>query len=424
MTDANALFPGPQSPSAQPASPHPASPLFAGPQPASPQPANPLIAGPLFPSPPRLLAVGEPTHGSEPLLRQRNDLFRSLVERHGYRTIAIESDCLMGLIVDEYVSGGAGMLDDVMKRGFSHEWGALAGNRELVQWMREHNTGRDATARIRFAGFDGPLEITAAASPREALLGLRSVCASALPPSSASSPSSPSSPALPSAQELDELLGEDERWTNPAAMMDPSQSIGRTAEALRLRVLADEMAGLLEAWTPQLGAHLDRARLYARTALGLLRYHYAMADTSPDRIERLLGVRDSMMAANLLALADRGPTLANGQNAHFQRHKSSMRMGGRQVEWWSAGAIAGVHLGTAYGFLAGAAGTIRAHGVEVPPPDTVEGALYALSLPEGRFVGRVTETPGAARVSPWFGYAPLDPSHLGDVDGIVFVKDA
>lgn len=27
------------------------------------------------------------------------------------------------------------------------------------------------------------------------------------------------------------------------------------------------------------------------------------------------------------------------------------------------------------------------------------------------------------RVSPWFGYAPLDPSHLAASDGIVFVKD-
>jgi hypothetical protein len=26
-------------------------------------------------------------------------------------------------------------------------------------------------------------------------------------------------------------------------------------------------------------------------------------------------------------------------------------------------------------------------------------------------------------VSPWFGYAPLDPAHLADSDGIVFVKD-
>ena len=67
-------------------------------------------------------------------------------------------------------------------------------------------------------------------------------------------------------------------------------------------------------------------------------------------------------------------------------------------------------------------------GVDTPPPDTVEGLLYA--LPEDRCV---IDAPGLAtalgdarpapRVSPWFGYAPLDPAHLADSDGIVFVKD-
>lgn len=27
-------------------------------------------------------------------------------------------------------------------------------------------------------------------------------------------------------------------------------------------------------------------------------------------------------------------------------------------------------------------------------------------------------------MSPWYGYAPLDPAHLATYDGIVFVKDA
>lgn len=29
-----------------------------------------------------------------------------------------------------------------------------------------------------------------------------------------------------------------------------------------------------------------------------------------------------------------------------------------------------------------------------------------------------------ACVSRWFGYAPLDPAHLPNLDGIVFVKDS
>lgn len=53
-------------------------------------------------------------------------------------------------------------------------------------------------------------------------------------------------------------------------------------------------------------------------------------------------------------------------------------MGGVALEWWGAGSIVGAHLGRDYAFLATAVGTIRHHGVDEPPPDTVEGLLYAL----------------------------------------------
>ena len=62
----------------------------------------------LLPARPRLLALGEPTHGEDVLLGLRNDLFRRLVEQEGYRTITIESDCVMGLVVDDYVTSGTG----------------------------------------------------------------------------------------------------------------------------------------------------------------------------------------------------------------------------------------------------------------------------------------------------------------------------
>ncbi len=103
----------------------------------------------LFRSRPRLLALGEPTHGEELLLEVRNELFRQLVEQEGYRTITMESDCLMGLVVDDYITTGAGTLDEVMKRGFSHEWGAFPGNRELGRWMRA-STSRSAHRNRRF----------------------------------------------------------------------------------------------------------------------------------------------------------------------------------------------------------------------------------------------------------------------------------
>ncbi len=378
----------------------------------------------LLPARPRLLALGEPTHGEDVLLGVRNALFRQLVEQEGYRTIAIESDCMMGLLVDDYVAIGAGTLDEVMDRGFSHEWGAFSGNRELVRWMRAYNDGRPESERLRFAGFDGPLEITGAASPRQALTALHAYLTARA-----------DADLLPcTAETLDRLLGADDRWPNPAAMMDPSRSVGQTPEAKQLRLLADDLLTLLEAQAPQLMATSSpddwhRARLYGRTANGLLRYHFWMADTSPSRLARLLALRDSMMAANLLALAEQGPTLVNAHNSHLQRNKSTMHMGGLPLEWWSAGAIVNARLGEGYAFLATALGTIRHQGVDTPPPDTVEGLLYA--LPEDRYVvdshrlaAALADASPHPRTSSWYGYAPLDPAQLAGTDGIVFVKDA
>jgi erythromycin esterase-like protein len=378
----------------------------------------------LLPARPRLLALGEPTHGEDVLLELRNDLFRQLVEQEGYRTIAIESDCMMGLVVDDYVTSGTGILDDVMERGFSHGFGASAANRELVRWMRAHNDGRPASQQLRFAGFDGPLEITGAASPRQALTALHAYLTAWVGAGLLAC----------TAKTLDRLLGAGDRWTNPAAMMDPSQSVGQTPDAEQLQLLADDLVALLDAQTPHLIAvssreDWHRARLYGRTATGLLRYHFWMADTSPSRMARLLGLRASMMAANLLALAERGTTLVYAHNGHLQRDKSTMRMGGLPLEWWSAGAIVSARLGEGYAFLAMALGTIRHHGVDAPPPDTVEGLLYALPqqrclVDPRRLAAALADAPPAPRVSPWYGYSPLDPAHLASNDGIVFVKDA
>ncbi|GAA1694256.1 erythromycin esterase family protein [Streptomyces yatensis] len=377
----------------------------------------------LLPARPRLLALGEPTHGEDTLLDVRNELFRQLVEQEGYRTIAIESDCLMGLVVDDHVTSGTGTLDEVMERGFSHGWGTSAANRELVRWMRAYNDDRPASERIRFAGFDGPLEISGAASPRQALTALHGYLADRV-----------DADLLPCGGDtLDRLLGADDRWANPAAMMDPTQSVGRSAEARELRLLADDLVALLDTQMPHLLAassrdDWDRACLYGRTATGLLRYHFWMADTSPARMTWLVSVRDRMMAHNLLALAERGPALVHAHNGHLQRAKSTTRMGGMPLEWWGAGALVSAQLGAGYAFVATALGTIRHQGVGTPPPDTVEGLLY--TLPEDRCVidaprlaTALGDTLPAHRGSPWFGYAPFDPAHLAGTDGMVFVKD-
>jgi hypothetical protein len=153
-----------------------------------------------------------------------------------------------------------------------------------------------------------------------------------------------------------------------------------------------------------------------------------MADTSPARMTRLCAQRDLMMSQNLLAVAARGPAFIHAHNSHLQREKSTMQMWEGPVEWWSAGALVSAQLGEEYAFVATTLGTIRHQGVDTPPPNTLEGLLYA--LPDDRCVidapclaTALDDTRPALRESPWFGYAPFDPAHLADTDGIVFVKD-
>jgi erythromycin esterase-like protein len=360
-----------------------------------------------LPAQPLLLGLGEARHFVAELGEVRNELFRHLVEHEGYRSFAIESDCLRGLMVDDYIATGAGTLDDVMEHGFSHNFGTVPANRELVRWMRAYN--EEHGEKLRFFGIDGPLEYWAE-SPRQALTALCALLDGPLPCTT---------------ETLDALLGPDDRWTNEATVMDPSQSIGQSADAQRLRLLADDLVALLDTQLPQLSAK-DRelAALYARTAVGLLRYHRWMADTSPARISRLSALRDAMMANNLRAVAEHGPALVFAHNLHLQRSKSHMQFGDQTLEWSSVGAITEAHLGDRYAFLVSAFGTA---GDDVPPPDTLEGVLATLpwehSLIDARRLPEAVTEP-VPRVSTDFAYFPLDPAKLDTIDGIVFLKEA
>src|SRR2546425_8028125 len=90
-----------------------------------------------------LLGFGEALHGGKDILILRNRLFQRLVEAHGYSAIAIESSFPRARVVNEYVAGcgaggpgGAASYEAVQDTGFSHGFGRLDANRELVEWMR------------------------------------------------------------------------------------------------------------------------------------------------------------------------------------------------------------------------------------------------------------------------------------------------
>ncbi|WP_282205111.1 erythromycin esterase family protein [Kitasatospora fiedleri] len=376
----------------------------------------------LVPAGTRLLALGEPTHGAEEFLDLRNELFRHLATDHGYRSIAVESDCLAARAVDAYVGGAAGALDTVVREGFGHGFGEFAGNRELVRWMREFNEGVEEGERLRCYGADGPLEITGAAAPGPSLLRLHDFLAARLP-----------NELLPDRAELLRRCGPDHRWTEPAAALDPTRSVGRTEDAVRLRLLADELNVLLAAHRPQFDDDEDaywQAELDARTATGLLRYHAATAGDGPDRLNSLMRQRGLMIADNLEAIlrreARRGPTLVFAHNRHLQREAAHIPLGDHRLRWWSAGSLLESRLGDGYAFLATTFGH-RAPG-DHPAPDTLEGRLATLPAPRTvldptLLAAALRESgPVKPRVPADHTYFGLDPETLGLVDGVVFVR--
>ena len=117
-----------------------------------------------------LLGFGEALHGGEDILMLRNRLFQCLVETHGYSAIAIESSFPRARLVNDYVAGrGPASYEDIKDTGFSHGFGRLEANRELVEWIRSYNADPSHHVKVNFYGFDSPTEMTFSDKPTPSL---------------------------------------------------------------------------------------------------------------------------------------------------------------------------------------------------------------------------------------------------------------
>jgi erythromycin esterase-like protein len=358
-----------------------------------------------------LLALGEPTHREPAFAQIRNELFGQLAD-HGFRSVALETDRVAALTVNDFVQQGVGTLDEVMKAGFSHDFGDLDANRQLVAWMRDYNKSRPAAERLAFHGFDAAMETMSAPSPRRYLEHARDYLELDL--------------------DLASLAGDDEQWSRTEAVMDAAESIGGTPEAERLRVIADDMLTELYGRAPGLIAATSlakwsRAKTYLTAGLGLLRYHKQLAQPAEDsaRWSQLSATRDALMAQNLLDIRDmeamRGPTLVFAHNLHLQRNLSFMRMGPMELNWSSAGAIVAALVGEHYAFIAMSLGRSEAIGLQEPEPDTYEGILQRQITTWG-LTTEVASANTRTDTTPQQGYFPLDQAIVDSADAVLHVN--
>ena len=331
-----------------------------------------------------LLGFGEVLHGGKDILVLRNRLFQRLVEMHGYSAIAIESSFPRARVVNDYVGGrGQVSYQDLQDTGFSHGFGRLDANRELVEWMREYNADPSHRTKLQFYGFDSPTEMTGTDSPGQVLHFVLDYLTSI-----------DSASGQEYRERIDPLLGSDSNWESPAAMMDPTKSIGLSPEATALRIETEELISELRVRRPEFVAKSDESHYleavqYASVARQLLNYHAALARESSNRLVRLLGIREALMADNLAYMAsrerDRGKVFVFAHNSHLQRGKSQWQLGTDIYTWWSVGSHLNEMFGQRYTVIGSAVGVSDINGIGQPEPGTIEALLTAMSGP-ARFI--------------------------------------
>ncbi len=321
-----------------------------------------------------LLAFGEALHGSEEVLNFRNQIFQYLVKNHGFSAIAIESSFPRSRLVNEYIHGeGNRTYSEIETTGFSHGFGSYHANRDLVEWMRKYNADPSHGIKLRFYGCDSPTEMTHTDSPRMLLTFVLDYLTSV-----------DAKTGISFRSRIDPLLMQDSLWENPDAMMDPTKAVGSSPKAVALRLETEELITELTVRRPELTeksgfTKFQEALMYAGIARQMLTYHAGLAMDRNDRVSRLLGMRDAMMADILTSIVstekNRGRIFIHAHNSHLKYGITKWQLGPHLLDWWSAGSHLKILFGSKYQVIGTGVGRSESHGIGEPEQDTLEDLL-------------------------------------------------
>lgn len=103
----------------------------------------------------RIVALGEPTHGSREVFQMKHRLLEYLVEELGFTVFSIEANLPEAFAVGRYVVDGDGDPRALIRGMYFWTWSTEEVH-DMVRWMRKHNAVADGPRgpRIRFTGFD------------------------------------------------------------------------------------------------------------------------------------------------------------------------------------------------------------------------------------------------------------------------------
>jgi erythromycin esterase len=102
----------------------------------------------------KIIGLGEATHGTKEFFQMKHRVFRYLVENCRHKVFGFEADFAESIYLNNYITKGEGNLTELM-RDRMHFWTWKTGEvRQLLEWMREYNSGKAAEDQIHYYGFD------------------------------------------------------------------------------------------------------------------------------------------------------------------------------------------------------------------------------------------------------------------------------
>jgi hypothetical protein len=241
-------------------------------------------------------------------------------------------------------------------------------------------------------------------------------------------------------ERIEALIGMDADWENPSALMDASKSVGLSKSAISLRIETEDLITELKVRCPELikASNKDRYRealQYASVVRQLLNYHAEMARDTKRRTSNLLGIRDAMIADNLVYAASceqgRGKVLVFAHNQHLKRTNVQWKLGPDLIDWTPAGAHLSSLYGSQYVIIGAGLGISEDNGIGEPEDGTLEALLTskldsAMFIPtnkvQERFSSEISSLPTRSGSTKNGSYFPFTPESFIDFDWLAILK--
>ncbi|WP_166427379.1 erythromycin esterase family protein [Nonomuraea mesophila] len=310
----------------------------------------------------QVVALGESTHHIREFYQVRHRLLRFLVERCGFEVYALEAPFTQGQVLDAWVQGGPGTVEQVAADGIALSLGQCRELHEALAWMRGRN--HTTATPVRCVGTDLP---GAAASPLPALEELAGYLRWAAPE------------ALPV---LEEAAGVVRRFDDPVVFvaLDRYADLPPEQRDVLTGALSQLMARLQRLTLVQHarghGAEHDTAMWHLRGAWYLDHLHRA---NSTEGFESASTFRDLYMAESVLRLVEGGARVVlAAHNWHIQRTPA---LDSQRHPLLPAGAHLAAALGDAYRAIGVTSSVGQTTTLGAPTPERPHGAWYAAPLP-------------------------------------------